>query len=327
VRLHDVTTGRRLRRFVLTDTDGRQATGASYAAAVSPTGRHLVFGSQRRFLALYEIASGREIRRSGRLDVSPADGRVMVFSPDGRTLAWLGGDGRVVHLTERATLRERHRFVAPQGEVTSLAFSADGTMLLAGNRDTTATVWDLIGRRRGKAGAGKPLSPAELEACWADLAADDGPRSHRAIGTLSRSPKEAAPFLRTRLRPAAAVNEERVARLIADLDSDVFETRENATRELDALEETAVRLYRKALDANPGAELRRRLLALVKKLAEAWRNPSPQRVRALRALEVLERARTPEARRVLEALAKGAAGAWLTVEANETLGRLRTRSP
>jgi WD40 repeat protein len=328
VRRWDVTTGRDVGQFVMKDKYGRNdAIGASYVAAVSPNGRHLVFGSQQRFLALYAIATGREIRRTDELNDNPNNGRLMGFSPDGKTIAWLGGDRRTIHLVERATFSERRQFVVPQGAITSLTFSADGKMLLAGNRDTTAVVWDLTGRMGTRAAWGRPLKPAELEACWTDLAAADGFKVQRAIRTLAGSPKEAIPYLRARLRPVPAPDDNGVARLIAELDSDVFETREHATKELDTLEQAGLGFYRKALEAKPSAEVRRRLAALVDKYSDPWRDPAPERLRSLRSLEVLELAGTTEARQVLKTLARGASGSWLTVEANEALDRLRKRSP
>ena len=50
--------------------------------------------------------------------------------------------------------------------------------------------------------------------------------------------------------------------------------------------------------------------------------PAPNLVRALRAAEVLEHIGTPEARQVLEALAKGAPGHRLTEAAAAALRRL-----
>jgi hypothetical protein len=55
--------------------------------------------------------------------------------------------------------------------------------------------------------------------------------------------------------------------------------------------------------------------------------PSGERLRLLRALEVLERAGDAAAREVLARLAKGAAEARLTQEARQSLERLKKRAP
>jgi hypothetical protein len=68
--------------------------------------------------------------------------------------------------------------------------------------------------------------------------------------------------------------------------------------------------------------------ALNSVVARLGRNsPSPNRLRGLRALQVLEDVGTPEARKVLESLADGAAGAPLTRDAKAALERLRTVRP
>jgi hypothetical protein len=111
------------------------------------------------------------------------------------------------------------------------------------------------------------------------------------------------------LQPVPVVDKNRISRLIAELDSDDFQTRENARRELDTLEEKGLGFSRKALEAKPSAELRRRLQALVEKHSNPWRNLSPERVRSQRGLEVLELAGIREARQVLKALANPIEGA------------------
>ena len=52
---------------------------------------------------------------------------------------------------------------------------------------------------------------------------------------------------------------------------------------------------------------------------------SPQRLRLLRALEVLERAGTPAARQVLRSLGQGAEGDEVTRQAKASLARLAIR--
>jgi hypothetical protein len=53
---------------------------------------------------------------------------------------------------------------------------------------------------------------------------------------------------------------------------------------------------------------------------------SPERVAELRAFEALELMGTPDAKQVLEEIAKGAPGAWRTIEAKAVLTRLRVRA-
>jgi hypothetical protein len=59
-----------------------------------------------------------------------------------------------------------------------------------------------------------------------------------------------------------------------------------------------------------------------------WLEPDelpPERLRAVRAVQVLEYAGTAEARRLLKGLAGGAEGAGLTSQAKQALGRLARR--
>jgi hypothetical protein len=67
-------------------------------------------------------------------------------------------------------------------------------------------------------------------------------------------------------------------------------------------------------------ETRRRLELILDNLGGA--GSSGERLRALRAIEVLERIADPNARDLLKRLSGGAAGAWLTNEAQGTLQRL-----
>jgi len=122
--------------------------------------------------------------------------------------------------------------------------------------------------------------------------------------------------------PAAGLSEESLARLLAALDGSNFAARQSAQKELEKLGEPAAPACRKALAGKPSLDFRRRLEALLERQAREARHPSPERLRDLRAVEVLERMGTPEAQRVLRIVAAGAPGAWLTREARASLERL-----
>jgi hypothetical protein len=77
---------------------------------------------------------------------------------------------------------------------------------------------------------------------------------------------------------------------------------------------------RRALGRRPSEEVRHRAEQLLKKLGEG------NRLQVLRGLEVLEHAGTPQARQVLDKLARGASGAWLTQEATAAVERLARRA-
>jgi hypothetical protein len=80
---------------------------------------------------------------------------------------------------------------------------------------------------------------------------------------------------------------------------------------------------RKALEGEPSAEVRRQVTRLLEQLSA--HPPAPEVVRSIRAIEALERIGTPEARKLLEELAKGAPEAWRTREAGEAVARLKAR--
>jgi RNA polymerase sigma factor (sigma-70 family) len=328
VHVWDLATGRERHRFSFDsvyEKAARQNVNQPnklyyrYHAQVSADGQWIVYGkSGERHLVVVDVANGQVVWRLDGLKESVS---VLAFSPNGRTLACAAQTSPMIYLLELATGKERHHFASPGGRVLSLAFSADGKKLISGNEDTTALVWDLTGKLAAGGSWGK-LSPSELDASWSDLAGDDAAQAYRAIRRLAASPTQAVPYLRTRLQPVAPVDEKQVAQWIADLDSDDFKTRARASRELERLEEDVAGLYRKVLEGKPSAETRRRVKELLEKQGNAWVNPNPERLRILRALEVLKLAATTEARRILETLGQGTPGARLTVLAKASLNRL-----
>jgi WD40 repeat protein len=306
--LWDAATGKAVQRF-------GDPSGVT-ALAQSPDGRTLASGG-RDGVRLWGMATGKEV---GRL-ADPNDWiGMLVFSPDGRTLASGSGDG-IVRLWEIATGQERCRFVGHRGPVRCGAFSPDGRRFFSGSQDTTVLIWDVTGLvAEGRPDTAK-LSPRKLEELRTDLASGDASRANIAIWTLAAVPRQAVLLFRDQLQPVVAADPERAARLMADLNSDAFAVRDKATNELQKIGEGALPALRKALAGQPAPEVRGRVEQLLERLV-GW---SPERLYALRAVEVLERIGSPEARQVLEALAGGVPGAWLTGEAKASLERLTHR--
>jgi len=126
-------------------------------------------------------------------------------------------------------------------------------------------------------------------------------------------------WIKERLKPATPLDMMRVEELLKQLDAKQFKVRDIATNELLKLGEQIVPALDKALTANPPLEIKQRLEGLRGKLTGMVLQG--ERLRAYRAIEVLERIGTPEARQVLQALSEGAPGALVTTSAKEALKR------
>jgi hypothetical protein len=209
------------------------------------------------------------------------------------------------------------------GDTSAIAFAPDGKMVLTADQEEAVLTETLTGLRRLTLGASQ-VARLDLDArqLWQELAQGDGSQAYRAMMTLVARPREAVTLLEKELKPVPETTPDRIARLVADLDSDQFATREQAARELQRLGDLAEGTVRGALQGQPSAEVRRQAQALLEKLDIAR---SPLRLRDLRAIEVLEAIGTAEARRVLHALTQGEQKVRLTQEAAAALDRMARR--
>jgi hypothetical protein len=253
----------------------------------------------------------------------------VAFSPDGRLLAAGGDAGEAARLWDLATGEVVGRLRGDLGRVVSLTFSPDGTRLAVAGSCPTALVCDvaaLCGKKTVVEVIKLPApSEGQLEGMWAELAGADGARAYRAVLRLGAAGPKGAALLKRRLKGGPPPEEARISRLIADLDSEDFATREKATAALAALGARAGPALRRAVESAASTELRARAERLLKRLdvpPEAL--PSQELVR-LRAVEALEANATPEARAVLTELAASPAADALKHEANASLRRLTRR--
>jgi RNA polymerase sigma factor (sigma-70 family) len=310
----------RVRLLDLASAQGsRRLSGAPRPATsprFGPDGKTLLTVDTRHTY-LWEVPTGRLRLRLG------LQGQLTAFAPDGKVAASVVQQDHAVRLWEVATGKELRRFRGHQGDITFLAFSPDGKVLVSGSRDTTALLWDVSGLIWRKFPRPANLSPKELESLWAALADADAARAYRAVVKLGAAPGQSVAFLRDRtagMRKAFRVDANRVARLVAHLDHEQFKVREAAEKELAGLGKVVEPALRKALGETRSSQVGSRLRVLLKQL----QGLPPGAIRALRAVEVLESAGGPEAGRVLRALSRGAP-APLGGEAKAALERLAKR--
>jgi RNA polymerase sigma factor (sigma-70 family) len=317
LRFWDVTTAKEIGKSALPQA----VTGMM---AYSPDGRVLALENTDQTISLWETATGKERGRIGHKAAADStaeppfrQGLILAFSPDGGLLATRAGHDVVVW--EVVAGKEVGRFKGHEEDITALAFFPDGKSLVSGSADTTSLVWDAGKLKREASAPAAVLQPKEVDALWADLAGDDAAKAFRSILTLA-SAKQTVPYLRERMQPVPPVDPKIIQQLIADLDSDNFQTRTKASKELEKLGEAAVPALREVLAGKTSLETQQRVQPILAKLTSGVL--TVEQVRLVRAVEVLERLATPEARQLLQSLAEGAPGALPTEQARAALGRL-----
>ena len=277
---------------------------------------------------LVDAASGDEFFQA------PSRGGEVRFAPDGRTFAL--GQGLPFHqqgsiisggpyesdyrlsIWETVSQTELLKF-DDEYYSSCLAFSPSERVIAAGTCYRGAVfIWK---PRPIKPVPALPaqLSKEDLTRLWNDLASS--PRSAFAVtAALAERPEVAVGLLRERLKPVPEAEGQRISQLLGQLDSERFTLREQATQELRRLGHSVEPALRRALADGPSAQATTALQGL---LRQARKNPGPEALRDLRAVGVLEHLATPEAVRLLEALAQGSPAFALTQDARHSLARLR----
>ena len=307
--LWDVGTGKELQRLKVGRVGARQV-------AFAPNGRHLLTAYDNGVVGLWDARTGTVLREFKANDEGVFQ---VAFSPDGQTVAAAVQD-KSVRMWEVATGKERCQFNGHRDSVLSVAFSQDGRRVISGSADTTCLIWDVTGLMTDKGLPTLELSTEAWDALWKTLAEKDASKAHQAIWKMVAG-RRTAERLQERLHPVPALDARKMAELLAQLDNDDFKVREKAMQQLDGLEEAAEAAMRRLLKNETPLETKVRVEDLLTRL----NNLSPEHVRTLRALEVLEQIATPQARKVLQSLAGGAPEAPTTRAAKSALERLDQR--
>jgi WD40 repeat protein len=324
-------------RFTTTDgvfsPDGALVAFATLADSPTRCRERDDFPPQPPGLRVWQVATGRELLRFDNCLASARSGQIasLVFSPDNRSLAVAlnfslpqpGTPGKAeratVPVVEVASGRLRRRLKGHTDEVNSVAFSPDGKVLASGGEDTTILLWDMTRPMAADPAVAGPTLD-RLRVHWNNLASRDAEHAYDAVLALAAMPEESVAFLAARLQSVEAPSKAHLAQWIADLDAAAFQLREEADAKLTAAHEFARPTLKAALSGKLSVEARRRIREMLTQL-DAMTYP-PALLQQLRAVEVLERIATPEARRVLDRLATGAPEAIVTIDARASLARL-----
>jgi WD domain, G-beta repeat len=243
----------------------------------------------------------------------------LAFSPDGTLLA-VGARDAAVHLWSVTADQELPPLVGHTTPVRGLAFRPGGRQLISVDMELTQLGWNLA-RLAPPEGPLAPLADEEFAEMWSDLAEADGFRTYRAFRYLAAEPKRAVPLIARHVEPVPAGDAQKINQLITDLQNPNAGVRRKAMTELRGHGEAALGALSQLPDQSRNLpavqQMTRKLYAQV---------ATPDRSRSLAAVLVLEQVGTPEARQLLEKLAKGAAGAKLTVDAKAALDRLGSRT-
>jgi WD40 repeat protein len=268
---------------------------------------------------IWETATGKTVAH---LTTKSWSGQLL-FHPSDRFLAVNDLDG--IHLWDIAAakkvstrkLPERIRASTTRGTYSScFAFTPDGKRMATGHTDGTILLWDVD----LPAAQATHLAPKEIEMLWAALKDTDAGKAWQAVWRLADSPDEAIPLLRKLLKPVPPAPADVTDPLLADLGSASFAKREAASKQLKELGILAESALREKLDAKPTLEIRQRIEPLLKAVEETPQPLSAETLRDVRAVAVLSRIDSQEARHLLEGLSTGIPSAPLTCAAKATLG-------
>lgn len=169
-------------------------------------------------------------------------------------------------------------------------------------------------------------SGSDREKLWVQLMGADRGLAAAAQRQFLASATSHVDFIREQLNKSP-INKEQlktIHQLIHDLDSDDFNVRDKATEALIALGDAVIDAVQSLAANAPNDEVHYRTELILRKL-KATGTTTSEGSKKVRAVRILERAATPEAKALLEKIAAGEYGFEIAADAKMALQRLQKR--
>lgn len=164
-----------------------------FCSAFSPDSRCVALGSHQRYLPLYDVATGKEVRRFG----PQSSSLCLAFTADGKTLA-AGSNAGEIGQWEVATGKRLPASAEPLGGVQALRFTDGGKHLLVAGTAHAVYEWKTgawcgnIRRRRPKSRTARLCHPTAVSSRFRSAAGGS------SSGTRTRARSSAASRMRGR---------------------------------------------------------------------------------------------------------------------------------
>jgi hypothetical protein len=307
----DLTSGKETRRISLPSDP--QLNDDVRQLSFSPRGDVVAIGDRSGVLQFFDATRDRKF-------FEIAGVSAFAFAPDGAALAVARGETKL-EMWELASGKRIVDLPGHEGLIHALAFSANGRTLVTSSSDHTTLVWDIRPDRLGN--AAKSLDGPLVERFWQDLAGPDPKDANDSLASFAAHPDVSVKLFVERLRPVPKATAERVRKLVADLKSTDFVTRDAATTALAEMRDSVAPELRELLKNDLELEMKRRVERLLRDVVDhAILIPPGDELRALRVIRLLEAIDTPQSRGLLERLASGAPAAVRTRIARTALDRV-----
>ena len=212
----------------------------------------------------------------------------------------------------------RRTFIGHKDSVNCVNFCPTGKMLASCSDDKTVLIWKVNAPDPRQLRS--PKSTSTLGELWDQLGDFDSRQSYEAMLRMVMISDSSVPFLKEKLTPIPKVCNQQIEQLVRDLDGPEAKVRQKAADRLRKIVDQAEMILHRSSAASSSKSFKDRVQQLLGDLEVA---KSSDRLRSIRAIEVLETLHTAEAISILEHTATGAPDALVTKEAQASVDRLK----